>query len=432
MRPYAPVVCCILILAATAALAATHRVDLNGGGDYLTIQEGVNAASTGDTVLVAAGTYTGALNRNLNLGGRSLVLISESGPDVTIIDAQNAGRVFDLRAGGIWGATIRGFTITRGMATDGGGMRCSDASPLVYDCTFVNNRATNGGAISFAGGTRAGLDECRFIDNEAADYGGAIYYYQPIQPSAEFCTFSGNSAGINGGAISLKAANNAKILYCDFDTNTAQDGGAAYVGMLGMPGGDEFPPTVFSFCTFFENTATRGGGIFSNGFSLLSASFCTFARNSAVEGGGIYALTDHEGYVMVQNCTLVFNHADYGGGVCCAGRPDYNLMTVTTSVLAFSSSGNALYRRDYVPVTTTLNVAYGNAGGDYLSGSSNLLTDPLFCGVFDDDFNLCENSPCRGSNNDWGLLIGAHRQICGSCTSPVEEKSWGSIKALYR
>ena len=37
--------------------AETINVDLNGGGDYLTIQEGINAAIDADTVLVYPGTY---------------------------------------------------------------------------------------------------------------------------------------------------------------------------------------------------------------------------------------------------------------------------------------------------------------------------------------------------------------------------------------
>ena len=60
------------------ATAVTHHADLTAGEDYLTIQEDIDAASDGDTVLVYAGIYTGEGNRNLIFGHRSLVVMSEA------------------------------------------------------------------------------------------------------------------------------------------------------------------------------------------------------------------------------------------------------------------------------------------------------------------------------------------------------------------
>ena len=62
-------------------------------GDYPTIQEGLNAAQTDDTVLVAPGTYV----ENIVWPSRDgIILISEEGADTTIIDGNGAGRVFNF------------------------------------------------------------------------------------------------------------------------------------------------------------------------------------------------------------------------------------------------------------------------------------------------------------------------------------------------
>ena len=48
----------ILVSAGSVVEAATWYVDVGGSGDFLTIQEGINASSDSDTVIVAAGTYS--------------------------------------------------------------------------------------------------------------------------------------------------------------------------------------------------------------------------------------------------------------------------------------------------------------------------------------------------------------------------------------
>jgi hypothetical protein len=58
-----------LAIAATASAALIHVP-----GTAPTIQEGLSMASAGDTVLVAPGTYAGALNRDLDFSGTNAIL----------------------------------------------------------------------------------------------------------------------------------------------------------------------------------------------------------------------------------------------------------------------------------------------------------------------------------------------------------------------
>ena len=81
----------IAILAAPVlAMAVTHHVP----SQYPTIQGGINAAVEGDTVLVADGIYTGWDNKELDFGGKDILLMSENGPANCIIDCEYQGRAF--------------------------------------------------------------------------------------------------------------------------------------------------------------------------------------------------------------------------------------------------------------------------------------------------------------------------------------------------
>src|SRR6185295_15576968 len=70
-------------------------VDVNAAPDgdgsldlpFRSIQPALNAATNNAVVVVKAGTYSGADNRNLTFGGKNLVLISDKGWEQIILDA---------------------------------------------------------------------------------------------------------------------------------------------------------------------------------------------------------------------------------------------------------------------------------------------------------------------------------------------------------
>ena len=113
-------------------------------GDYPTIQAGINASVNGDTVLIADGTYTGTNNKNLDFGGRAIVVMSENGANNCIIDCQNDGRGFYFHSNEDASSIMDGITITNGSAESAGGVFCENSSPTIRNCIITNNSATIG------------------------------------------------------------------------------------------------------------------------------------------------------------------------------------------------------------------------------------------------------------------------------------------------
>ena len=92
----------------------------NGTGDAPTIQAAIDSTTHRDTVLVAAGTYSGTDNFNLDFKGRRILFMSENGPQFTIIDCQGTPgvprRAFTLDDSEVAECIIDGFTVRGGYA----------------------------------------------------------------------------------------------------------------------------------------------------------------------------------------------------------------------------------------------------------------------------------------------------------------------------
>lgn len=201
----------------TGAMGVVHRVP----GDYLTIQDGIDAASVGDTVLVADGIYWGPGNYDLNFLGKDLVCRSENGPEHTIIDAY-PGRGFRLGNGETEASVIEGFTITRGWTElPGAGIYLTGVSTRIINCLIVGNEAggtgaARGGGIACGGGCQSALIRCTITGNVSfPDQGpcpGGLYCYNSTVV-LDRCAFWDNHME----DIRLEGASTATVVCCCVD-----------------------------------------------------------------------------------------------------------------------------------------------------------------------------------------------------------------------
>lgn len=160
---------------------------------YPTIQAAINACVNGDTVSVADGTYTGTGNKNLDFGGRAIVVMSESDAYECIIDCQSSGRGAYFHSGETSSAVLKGFTIMSGYSSYGGGINITGASPTIERCIIRNNTSSNsyGGGIYVSSGSPDIL-HCTIILN-GSKYGGGMYATNSNM-SVNSCIVTGNTA----------------------------------------------------------------------------------------------------------------------------------------------------------------------------------------------------------------------------------------------
>jgi predicted outer membrane repeat protein len=405
----------MLVLALTAAWipvqrasAKTYVVLPEGGGDFPTIQDAVDASVDNDVIELGNGIFDGLGNTNVFIADKLITIRSQSDdPNQCIIDCNARGDA------------IRGFSVVSG----------DNIGPLIQGITVREGLAGLGGAIQTNGALR--LTNCKFLDNES-NVGGAVHTLFPDSP---------RSAG--GGSIVIDG--------CDFIGNLAntQGGAIAYVN-------PSFSLTIMN-CRFFRNQSRFGGAIFSTtGSPQISGSI--FAENrAAVQGGAIVCITG----AAISNCTFALNGAPAGGGAIFYGSPDPTtgfpsagfILSVSNSIIAFSQGSHPVSCEDTALMEFLCCDIYGNAAGDWvgcLTGldteNGNISQNPLFCGLefadlqlFGDRFTLAPKSPCLPSKNC--ELIGARGQEdcipqpgSGGSTGAedLESATWGRIKSTYR
>ncbi|MDH3215355.1 MAG: T9SS type A sorting domain-containing protein [Candidatus Krumholzibacteria bacterium] len=295
----------ILVLAlATISTATVRNVP---SGPYPTIQAGISACIPGDTVLVAKGTYTGPLNRDLDFGGTNIVLLSAEGPDSTIIDCQELGRGIIFQTGEGTAAVVDGFTFTRGDSTlDGSAILIlAGTSPTFNNCTISDNKS---GApigprnvIQIEGNPT--FTNCTITNNvaESTVSPAAVVY---ILGGATFtdCSITNNSGSGAGGTILCVPSASTTFSGCEISGNTG-----GFNVLLGLGSN----PSVFTDCTIVGNSTNfEGGGVIVNGSHTLTN--CTITGNSAdASGGGVFV---DSGSPTLTNCTITGNSADASGG----------------------------------------------------------------------------------------------------------------------
>jgi len=300
-----------LLLAAQPSLATTCYVNLNNASPMppytnwataaTNIQDAVDAAMTGDTVLVTNGVYAnggravyGQMTNRVAVN-KPLTLLSVNGPAMTVIvgAAASSGRLGDgaIRCAYVGtNAVFCGFTMTTGYTRaagdivreqSGGGVWC-EVSGVVSNCTLIANQASYYGGGAYSGR----LNNCTLATNVALWKGGGASDNVLQECVLNNCTLIGNTAGDAGGGACYAILN-----YCNLSGNSASgDGG----------GGAAF--STLNNCSITENSATEGGG--ASGCTLNS---CTICSNLASVGGGAFSGT-------LNNCTMSGNSAGFGGG----------------------------------------------------------------------------------------------------------------------
>ncbi|HEX9189711.1 MAG TPA: right-handed parallel beta-helix repeat-containing protein [Vicinamibacteria bacterium] len=279
-----------------------------GVGPCLTVGAAIDKAASGDTVLIASGTY---VTRNISL--TKSISLAGAGQTLTVLSANDSGRHFINPAGST--LVLNKLSVRNANLGSGGGVA---------------------GAVLNAGSFVAWQVE--FKDNQTDGEGGALFNMQGSAALLFQSSFFRNTA-VNGGAIG-----NGGYLVVDqvsFLANEAVNGGAI------SNGGEQALVTLARSVLRDNQASSRGGAIFNNGGGLSVKTTSVVSNSATVAGGGIYAILFNP--VTIEHSAVVRNTAfSNGAGI---------YITSTGSPVRITNS------------TVSLNSATGQGGGIYNEGS---------------------------------------------------------------
>jgi hypothetical protein len=378
----------------------------------ITIQEAVDKANPGDTIILDDGQYIGEGNYNINVFKPISIVSKNVGKAIiNMTTVSNAVRGFNINSDNV---TFDGLAITgvhSSGATIGGAMgKNNGENTLIKQCNFIDNKNIMVAAAILNMEGSASIINCTFSNNinqpflgEA--YGGAIANFAD-NVYIDGCVFNENSASENymvgnGGAI-YNEGQNVIIKNSNFTKNHAGlNGGAINNNVKPVDANNEIMD-----CVFIENSAGFGGAVSieNNGGSYVHGSEhvekCVFKRNTARDGGAVYvrrkASITHNVFENNTATEGIKDHvkydADDSSPLTVAGLLSYNWWGTNNITDRIMNEIELVYN-DYAVVNVTsnmvggeLNLKYNIGLKDYPDFSTGL---PYFEGqvYVDDQFN---------------------------------------------
>ncbi len=267
-------------------------------GDYPSIQTAIGAASDGDVVCVAAGTY----QEQVDLLGKAITVTGVTG-GLTVIDAGGFARPVSFETSEGPDSILQGFTIRNGVATDGGCVSVTlGASPTLRDLVVEHCTATGDGGGLCLRTPAALLQDVTVRHCTAGGYGGGIAIPPNFAPRIEGGEIHDNVADIGGG-IAASGSGATELIGIHVHSNTAASMGG---GVFRDGGGGEIAD-----CLIEGNQASSGAGmVILNGDPLVHG--VTVTGNTASGGTGGISLSDVQ--ITLTDSEVTSNTSTYGTG----------------------------------------------------------------------------------------------------------------------